>query len=105
MTEDKSGPDHVVLEFRLPDLGEGLTDAVLVRWRVAVGNSVELNQPIAEVETAKAEVELPSPFAGRVVELLADPGDTVPVGATLIRIATAAPQPGQPAPVAAPRPQ
>ncbi|MGV9542866.1 dihydrolipoamide acetyltransferase family protein [Nocardia beijingensis] len=77
-----------VLEFRLPDLGEGLTDAELVSWAVAVGDTVELNQAIADVETAKAIVSLPSPFAGRVVELLAQPGDTVAVGAPLIRIRT-----------------
>ncbi|MGQ4617887.1 2-oxo acid dehydrogenase subunit E2 [Nocardia sp. R7R-8] len=75
-----------VLEFRLPDLGEGLTDAELVSWAVAVGDTVELNQAIADVETAKAVVSLPSPFAGRVVELLAQPGDTVAVGSPLIRI-------------------
>ncbi|WP_067469345.1 dihydrolipoamide acetyltransferase family protein [Nocardia amamiensis] len=75
-----------VLEFRLPDLGEGLTDAELVSWAVEVGDTVELNQTIAEVETAKAVVSLPCPFAGRVVELLAQPGDTVAVGAPLIRV-------------------
>lgn len=79
-----------VLEFRLPDLGEGLADAELVAWEVAVGDTVELNQAIAEVETAKAVVSLPSPFAGRVVELLARPGDTVAVGAPLIRVEQAA---------------
>ncbi|MEU8897111.1 dihydrolipoamide acetyltransferase family protein [Nocardia sp. NPDC048505] len=75
-----------VLEFRLPDLGEGLADAELQSWAVAVGDTVELNQTIAEVETAKAVVALPSPFAGVVVELLAEPGDTVAVGAPLIRV-------------------
>jgi pyruvate dehydrogenase E2 component (dihydrolipoamide acetyltransferase) len=75
-----------VLEFRLPDLGEGLTDAALVSWSVGVGDTVELNQAIAELETAKAVVALPSPFSGTVVELLAEPGDTVPVGAPLIRV-------------------
>ncbi|MEU2032116.1 dihydrolipoamide acetyltransferase family protein [Nocardia amamiensis] len=75
-----------VLEFRLPDLGEGLADAELVSWAVEVGDMVELNQTIAEVETAKAVVSLPCPFAGRVVELLAQPGDTVAVGAPLIRV-------------------
>ncbi|MGW4330370.1 dihydrolipoamide acetyltransferase family protein [Nocardia sp. NPDC004573] len=78
-----------MLEFRLPDLGEGLTDAELVSWAVAVGDTVELNQPIADVETAKAVVSLPSPFAGRVIELLARPGDTVAVGAPLIRVQAA----------------
>ncbi|MEU0872571.1 dihydrolipoamide acetyltransferase family protein [Nocardia brasiliensis] len=75
-----------VLEFRLPDLGEGLADAELVSWSVGVGDDVALNQTIAEVETAKAVVALPSPFAGRVVELLAEPGETVLVGAPLIRV-------------------
>ncbi|MEU2043155.1 dihydrolipoamide acetyltransferase family protein [Nocardia niwae] len=78
-----------VLEFRLPDLGEGLADAELVSWAVAVGDTVELNQTIADVETAKALVSLPSPFAGRVLELLARPGDTVAVGAPLIRVLAA----------------
>ncbi|MBB5914868.1 pyruvate dehydrogenase E2 component (dihydrolipoamide acetyltransferase) [Nocardia transvalensis] len=87
--EDPAAADqNHVLEFRLPDLGEGLTDAELVSWAVAVGDRVELNQTIAEVETAKAQVALPCPFAGEVLELLAQPGDTVPVGAPLIRVAT-----------------
>ncbi|MDV7353383.1 dihydrolipoamide acetyltransferase family protein [Rhodococcus oxybenzonivorans] len=75
-------------EFRLPDLGEGLTEAELVSWSVEAGQSVELNQVIAEVETAKALVELPSPYAGVVEELLIPAGATVPVGTPLIRIAT-----------------
>ncbi len=83
--DSNQDPKHT-LEFRLPDLGEGLTEADLVSWSVAVGDEVELNQTIAEVETAKAQVALPCPFAGRVVELLAEPGDTVPVGAPLIRV-------------------
>ncbi|MEV0298206.1 dihydrolipoamide acetyltransferase family protein [Nocardia sp. NPDC050710] len=91
--------DGHVLEFRLPDLGEGLTDAELLSWSVDVGDTVELNQTIAEVETAKAVVALPSPFSGQVVELLARPGDTVPVGAPLIRVRT-----GRAAPPAAETP-
>ncbi|MEU4313343.1 dihydrolipoamide acetyltransferase family protein [Nocardia sp. NPDC024068] len=81
-----------ILEFRLPDLGEGLTDAELQNWTVAVGDEVALNQTIAEVETAKAVVALPSPFAGTVVELLAEPGATVEVGSPLLRIRAAAAQ-------------
>ena len=54
------------LQFRLPDLGEGLTESEIVSWHVSVGDSVTLNQVIAEVETAKAVVELPSPYAGTV---------------------------------------
>ncbi|MFE6925859.1 dihydrolipoamide acetyltransferase family protein [Nocardia sp. NPDC057663] len=86
MPEQAADDDGHVLEFRLPDLGEGLADGDLVSWAVAVGDTVELNQTIAEVETAKAVVALPSPFSGVVVELLAQPGDTVPVGAPLIRV-------------------
>ncbi|MCU1644764.1 MAG: Dihydrolipoyllysine-residue acetyltransferase component of pyruvate dehydrogenase complex [Nocardia sp.] len=84
-----------VMEFQLPDLGEGLADAELVSWQVQVGDTVELNQVIAEVETAKAQVALPSPFAGTVLALLARPGDTVLVGAPLIRIGTAAEAPAE----------
>jgi 2-oxoisovalerate dehydrogenase E2 component (dihydrolipoyl transacylase) len=74
--------------FVLPDLGEGLADAELVAWHVAVGDEVALNQVLVEVETEKAVVELPSPFAGTVVELLAAAGETVRVGAPLIAIST-----------------
>ncbi len=78
--------------FLLPDLGEGLTEAEVVAWHVAVGDEVALNQVLVEVETEKAVVELPSPYAGTVVELLAAPGESVPVGAAIIAIATAGPQ-------------
>ncbi len=71
-------------EFRLPDLGEGLTDGEIVRWLVAVGDEVRLNQPIVEVETAKAVVEIPSPYVGRVAKLLHAEGDVVDVGAPII---------------------
>src|SRR5688500_13997780 len=67
--------------FALPDLGEGLEDAVLADWLVAEGAEVELNQPIAEIETAKSVVEMPSPYAGRIVRLHAAAGETVAVGA------------------------
>ena len=70
--------------FRLPDLGEGLTESELVQWHVNVGDTVELNQPLAEVETAKAIVELPSPFAGVVSVLHAEPGETIEVVANLV---------------------
>ncbi|MFD6090767.1 dihydrolipoamide acetyltransferase family protein [Oerskovia sp. NPDC060338] len=71
-------------EFRLPDLGEGLTESDLVSWHVAAGDTVELNQVIAEVETAKALVDLPSPYAGVVTALHAEPGQTVNVGEPLV---------------------
>ncbi|MDH2445196.1 dihydrolipoamide acetyltransferase family protein [Amnibacterium sp. CER49] len=74
----------MIREFRLPDLGEGLTESELVAWRVAEGDTVELGQIIAEVETAKAMVELPSPHTGVVERLHAEPGTTVQVGETLL---------------------
>ncbi|MBY4570474.1 branched-chain alpha-keto acid dehydrogenase subunit E2 [Gordonia sihwensis] len=79
----------VISTFDLPDLGEGLTDAELVRWEVTVGDTVELNQVIAEVETAKAAVELPSPYAGTVVKLHVQEGETVDVGSPFIDIRVA----------------
>ncbi|MBW9093911.1 2-oxo acid dehydrogenase subunit E2 [Microbacterium jejuense] len=75
-------------DFRLPDLGEGLPEAELVQWLVAVGDTVALNQTIAEVETAKAVVELPSPHAGTVTALHAEPGDVIEVGSVLITFDT-----------------
>jgi 2-oxoisovalerate dehydrogenase E2 component (dihydrolipoyl transacylase) len=77
--------------FPLPDLGEGLADAELMHWHVAVGDEVTLNQVIAEVETAKAAVELPSPYAGRVVTLHVGEGETVNVGTPIITFAVDAP--------------
>jgi pyruvate dehydrogenase E2 component (dihydrolipoamide acetyltransferase) len=74
--------------FLLPDVGEGLTDGEVLRWLVNVGDEVVVNQPLVEVETAKAAVELPSPFAGVVAELRAAVGEVVPVGAPLISIDT-----------------
>ena len=76
-------------EFRLPDLGEGLTEGEVVRWLVAEGDAIVLNQPIVEVETAKAVVEIPSPYAGTVVKLHAGEGDSLDVGAPLISVDTA----------------
>jgi len=73
-----------VKEFALPDLGEGLTESELVSWKVAVGDTVQLNQIIAEVETAKALVELPAPYEGRVSQLFVEPGVTVAVGERIV---------------------
>ncbi len=75
-------------QFRLPDLGEGLTEGEILKWLVAPGDSVKLNQPIVEVETAKAAVEVPSPYAGLVTELHHDEGATVDVGAPIITFDT-----------------
>jgi 2-oxoisovalerate dehydrogenase E2 component (dihydrolipoyl transacylase) len=91
-------------EFKLPDLGEGLTDGEVVRWLVAVGDAIALNQPIVEIETAKAVVEIPAPYAGTVVKLHAGEGESLDVGAPLISVDTAggsAPAAAAPAPVAA----
>lgn len=73
-----------IKDFRLPDLGEGLTESEIVAWQVAVGDTVELNQVIAEVETAKAVVELPSPYAGLVTAIIHGPGTVVEVGEVII---------------------
>jgi 2-oxoisovalerate dehydrogenase E2 component (dihydrolipoyl transacylase) len=72
--------------FAMPDIGEGLTEAEMVSWRVAVGDRVQINQILAEIETAKAVVELPGPFAGVVTELLCGSGDVVAIGAPIIAI-------------------
>ncbi len=74
----------MIKEFRLPDLGEGLTESEILSWKVGVGDTVSLNQVIAEVETAKAVVELPSPFAGVIKELHEQPGAVVEVGKPIV---------------------
>ncbi|GAA5066870.1 pyruvate dehydrogenase E2 component (dihydrolipoamide acetyltransferase) [Thermocatellispora tengchongensis] len=73
-------------EFRLPDLGEGLTEAEVLTWFVAVGDVVEVDQTVVEVETAKAAVEVPIPYAGVVTALHATPGTVIPVGHPLITV-------------------
>jgi len=75
--------------FLLPDLGEGLTEAEIVTWHVQTGDTVTVDQPIVEVETAKAVVEVPVPFAGRVTALYGQPGDVVAVGEPLLSVDTA----------------
>ncbi|MFI2210328.1 dihydrolipoamide acetyltransferase family protein [Streptomyces sp. NPDC020141] len=79
-----------VLEFRLPDLGEGLTEAEIVRWLVAVGDVVAIDQPVVEVETAKAMVEVPCPYAGVVTARFGEEGGELPVGAPLLTVAVGA---------------
>ncbi|WP_328799041.1 biotin/lipoyl-containing protein, partial [Puerhibacterium puerhi] len=76
--------------FPLPDVGEGLTEAEIVEWRVKPGDTVAVNQVIVEIETAKSLVELPSPWAGTVVSLLVEEGDTVDVGTPIIEVASGA---------------
>jgi pyruvate dehydrogenase E2 component (dihydrolipoamide acetyltransferase) len=75
-------------QFRLPDVGEGLTEADIVSWRVKPGDTVTVNQVIVEIETAKAVVELPSPYDGVVAQLLVDEGQTVEVGTPIIAVDT-----------------
>jgi pyruvate dehydrogenase E2 component (dihydrolipoamide acetyltransferase) len=88
-----------IAKFPLPDVGEGLTEAEIVSWKVAVGDKVTVNQTICEIETAKSVVELPCPFEGVVEELFAQEGDTVEVGSPIISVNVAE---GTPVPLQAP---
>src|SRR5215470_17516941 len=81
-------------EFRLPDVGEGLTEADIVRWHVKPGDTVTVNQIIVEIETAKAVVELPSPYAGTVAGLLVPEGATADVGTPIISVDVGGGSPG-----------
>ncbi|MEU6666979.1 dihydrolipoamide acetyltransferase family protein [Streptomyces sp. NPDC046727] len=80
-----------VLEFKLPDLGEGLTEAEIVRWLVQVGDVVAVDQPVVEVETAKAMVEVPCPYGGVVTARFGEEGAELPVGAPLLTVAVGEP--------------
>ncbi|MEU9088837.1 dihydrolipoamide acetyltransferase family protein [Streptomyces sp. NPDC048428] len=82
-----------VLEFKLPDLGEGLTEAEIVRWLVEVGDVVAIDQPVVEVETAKAMVEVPCPYGGVVTARFGDEGTELPVGAPLLTVAVGSVEP------------
>jgi 2-oxoisovalerate dehydrogenase E2 component (dihydrolipoyl transacylase) len=79
--------DHLK-SFLVPDLGEGLEEATMIHWNVEVGDDIELNQTLCSLETAKAEVEIPSPYAGRIVQLRGGEGDVLEVGSLLVRIDT-----------------
>ncbi|HEY8340571.1 MAG TPA: dihydrolipoamide acetyltransferase family protein [Egibacteraceae bacterium] len=96
-----------IKQFLLPDLGEGLTEGEVVSWLVKPGDQVEVDQPVAEVSTAKAVVEVPSPWAGTVTELHAEPGEEVEVGRPLLSIEVSdtapTPAPAGPAEEAEPR--
>ena len=76
-------------EFNLPDVGEGLTEAEIVVWKVKVGDVIKINDIIVDIETAKSIVELPSPYEGKITALLVAEGETVPVGTPIIRIVSA----------------
>ncbi|HYY18859.1 MAG TPA: biotin/lipoyl-containing protein, partial [Streptosporangiaceae bacterium] len=80
-------------DFLLPDLGEGLEEAEIIEWRVQVGDQVAIDQAVVEVETAKAAVEVPVPFAGTVTALHAAAGTTVAVGQPLVSVDPAAAAP------------
>ncbi|MGV8978229.1 MAG: dihydrolipoamide acetyltransferase family protein [Cellulomonas sp.] len=88
--------------FRLPDAGEGLTEAEIVEWHVAVGDTVTVNQPIVDIETAKSLVELPCPYSGVVAQILVEVGATVDVGVPIIVIDTDPDGRPAPSPVAGP---
>jgi 2-oxoisovalerate dehydrogenase E2 component (dihydrolipoyl transacylase) len=102
--------------FKLPDIGEGITEAEIATWRVNVGDTVKEDQPLVDVLTEKAAVEIPSPYAGKVIELKGSPGDFVPVGSIMVVLevagegaaeepaAAAAVAPAQPAPAAKEKP-
>ena len=77
-------------EYKLPDVGEGLTEAEIVTWKVKVGDVIAINDIVVEIETAKSLVELPSPYAGTVTALLVPEGETVAVGTPIIAIGDAA---------------
>src|SRR5258705_11104908 len=82
-------------EFKLPDLGEGLTEGEVARWLVAEGDEIEEDAPLVEIQTDKTTVEIPSPAAGKVARILVAEGDVVPVGTVLVVIGdgpVAAPQ-------------
>ena len=81
--------DDRVKAFLVPDLGEGLKEVTVSHWNVAAGDEVDLNQTLCSVETAKAETEIPSPYAGRIVEIRGAEGDVLEVGSLLVRIDTA----------------
>jgi 2-oxoisovalerate dehydrogenase E2 component (dihydrolipoyl transacylase) len=86
-----------VAEYKLPDVGEGLTEAEIVTWKVKVGDVIKVNDIVVEIETAKSLVELPSPYAGTVQALLVPEGETVPVGTPIIAIGDPATSSGRPA--------
>ena len=90
--------------FALPDVGEGLTEAEILSWHVAPGDTVTVNQIIVDIETAKAAVELPSPYAGVVSELFVEPGATVAVGTPIIAIDTGSDSGPEPAGAIGPAP-
>src|SRR5258705_3393977 len=94
----------MAIEFKLPDIGEGIAEGEIVKWLVKVGDTVKEHQSVVEVMTDKATVEVPAPAAGRISEIRAKEGETVPVGKVIFVLDSAA-APAKPAPApAAPPP-
>jgi 2-oxoisovalerate dehydrogenase E2 component (dihydrolipoyl transacylase) len=91
-------------EYKLPDVGEGLTEAEIVTWKVKVGDVIAINDIVVEIETAKSLVELPSPYAGTVTGLLVPEGEMVPVGTPIIAIAAEGEVPAEPVEAPTPAP-
>src|SRR3954451_20394354 len=91
-----------VKEYKLPDVGEGLTEAEIVTWRVKVGDEIKINDVVVEIETAKSLVELPSPYAGTVSAILVEEGETVPVGTPIIAVSDPSTAGGASSPAAPP---
>src|SRR3954471_12721084 len=92
---------RVAYEFKLPDLGEGLTEGEIARWLVAEGQEIAEDDPLVEVQTDKTTVEIPSPAGGKVARILVAEGDVVPVGTVLVVIGDAGGHDGEAAPAAA----
>src|SRR5205823_14136679 len=90
-------PPAMAYEFKLPDLGEGLTEGEVARWLVAEGQEVAEDEPLVEIQTDKTTVEIPSPAAGTVARILVPEGEVVPVGTVLVVIGEdgAAPRPAE----------
>src|SRR5512133_2732446 len=87
-------------EFKLPDLGEGLTEGEIARWLVTEGQELAEDDPLVEIQTDKTTVEIPSPAAGTVTKILVGEGEVVPVGTVLVVIGGEATEPSAPAPPA-----
>ncbi|MGD9592895.1 MAG: biotin/lipoyl-containing protein, partial [Candidatus Berkiella sp.] len=72
--------------FHLPDLGEGLPDGEITKWHVNIGDMIKIDEPLVSIETAKAVVEVPSPYSGKIVKLYGKEGDIIPTGAPLVDV-------------------
>ena len=92
-------------EFKLPDLGEGLTEGEIARWLVTEGQELAEDDPLVEIQTDKTTVEIPSPAAGTVTKILVGEGEVVPVGTVLVVIGDDVTEPAAPAQPAAPTEQ